>query len=138
MDLKGASLVCNAVAINGAATVYSNSFKMGHIKNLTAMALAGTATTPAIKVQLEVSWQLLSVGGATNYNEGASSIYYVVPDAFPDVFSDIVDKTYHAKGVYPPYAVYGRYKITGLSGNPSDAVITIYNMIQELGRTYGA
>lgn len=133
MDLKSASLVCNAVAVASQATIYSNSFKIGHIKNLTAMAKCATGTTPAVRVQLEVSWKQL-----TSSEEGSSNTNYVVPDAFPDVFSDIVDSTYHAKGVYPPYAIYARYKITGLSGNPSDTTITIYNMIQELGRTYGA
>ncbi len=138
MDLKSASLVCSAVAIASQGTVYSNSFKVGHIKQLSFEAICATSGTPAVRVQLEMSFQALTVGGLTNLNEGASSIYYVVPEGMADVFSDIVDKNYHIKGIYPPYAVYARYKITGLSGNPADTTITIYNMVQELGRTYGA
>ncbi len=138
MDLKQGSLVCNALAVASQSTVRSNSFKIGHIKNLTAEIKCFTNSSPAIRVQLECSFQVLSTGGLTNFNEGASSIYYVVPDAFPDVFSDIVDTNYHIKGITPPYAVYARYLFTGLSGNPADTTITLYNMVQELGRSYGA
>lgn len=137
MEIGKTSLICNSLAVNGVTTVWTNTFKIGFSKNFSIEAVCATSTTPAIKVQLEVSYLQLKGVGA-NQIQGASSIYYVVPDAFPDVFSDIVDTNYHVRGIYPPFAIHARYKISGLVGNPADTTITIYNMLQELGRTYGA
>lgn len=139
MDLKKTSLVANALAVPGVGTpVWTNTFLWGFAKNFSVEVQCATSTTPAIKIELELSFQQLTVSGATNYNQGATSIYYVIPDAFPPIFADIVDTNFHIKGVYPPFAIHGRYKITGLTGNPNDTTVTIYNMIQELGRSYGA
>lgn len=137
MDLKKTSTICTNLAVPGATTVWTLNFNMGYSKNFTCFAQCATATSPMIKVQLEVSFVTASNPNFV-FTQNLSSPYYVVPDAYPDIFSNIVDTNFHAKGFQPPYAYIGRYKITGLTGNPSDATITIYNMFQEAGRTYGA
>lgn len=130
MKMTMTQLVANALAVNGATTVWTNSFKIGNIDNMTVMAKCATATSPAIQIQIEISYKLPST-------EGSSDSNWVIPDAYPDIFSDIVDTTQHAKIFNPPYAKYARYKINGLPGNAADTTVTIYNMIQEMGRTFG-
>lgn len=137
MDLKHGALLANVLPVAGATTVWTNTFKMAHAKNFAVEVVCATSTSPSIRIQLECSIQLLSFGGGTNFNQEATSIYYVVPENFGDIFTNIVDTNYHYKGYQPPYSIHGRFKITGLSGNPSDTTITIWNIMQDLGRTFG-
>lgn len=130
-------LVCSSFLVNGITTVWTNNFRMGFGVNFGIQIQCTSA--PAIRVQLEHSYLDLTDGtlGTTN-QQGLTNSAYVVPDAFPDVFSDIVDTNWHIKSVFPVPAYWCRYKISGLSGNASDTTITIYNTIQEPSKSYGA
>lgn len=130
MNIPKISSLCTNLAVASTGVVWTNAFKWGFASNFSIWIKCATNTSPAIKVELEESW-ILPV------TEGASDSNWVVPDAYPPIFSDIVDTNAHIKGITPVFGKYARYKITGLAGNPSDATVTIKNSIQELGRSYG-
>lgn len=136
MNLGKSSLIANALAVNGVTTVWTNTYRMGPSSNFSVQVKCATSGAPSIRIQLEGSFYDPS-SNTQIFTQGQSSVLYVVPDAMPDIISNIVDTNYHIKGFTPPFVVYGRYKITGLSGNPSDTTVTIYNMAQELARTLG-
>lgn len=131
MNIAKVSKICSGLAVASGAVVYTESFKWGFASNFAIQIKCATSTAPAIKVQLEESY-------TTPVTQGVADSNYVVPDAYPDIFSDIVDTNSHIKSIVPVFGKYARYKITGLAGNPSDTTVTIYNSIQELGRSYGA
>lgn len=130
MNIPKVSRISSLLLVASQATVYTESFKWGFGSNFAIQIKCATGSTPAIRVQLEESYTVPATQGASDTN-------YVVPDGYPDIFSDIVDTNYHIKAIVPVFGKYARYKITGLAGNPSDATVTIYNSIQELGRSYG-
>lgn len=130
MNIAKVSSIATNLAVASQGTVYTNSFKWGFASNFSIWFKCATASSPSIRVQLEESYTEPSTQGSADTN-------WAVPDGFPDVESNIVDTNAHIKGVTPVYGKYARYKITGLSGNPSDTTITIKNSIQELGRSYG-
>jgi hypothetical protein len=132
MYLGGASDVLkydgstNIIPVAGEVTVYTRSFKMSFatffgiwVKSLS------TAGTPNIKVELEESYTTPTTEGS------AETDLYVEPDGFDDIFSEINDALAHIKTISPVPMTYGRYKITGLTGNPADTVVYIKNFLQE-------
>ena len=120
------------VAVSGVTTVWSNPFKLMAATTFGCAVLC-QGTTPQIQVQLEESFVDLKLGG---YTINGSSIYYVVPDAFPDIFSQISDNNWHipAEPVTPIPMYHGRFKVNGLSGNSSDVTVAIVLFRQEPGR----
>lgn len=137
MDLQKVSLLAIALAVPSQSTVYTHAFRMGMSKNFSVQIQCATSTSPSVRMQLEASFYNPSENSKT-FTEGSASALYVVPDAFADIFSNIVDTNYHIKGYQPPFVSYGRFKLTGLAGNAADTTITIYNLVQELSRTNGA
>lgn len=137
MDLGKGSLLANALAVPSQTTVWTNVFRMGMSKNFSIFYQCLTATSPSVRIQLEGSFQD-PANPKFSFTQGASSVYYVVPDAFADIASNVVDQNWHLKGYQPPYIMYARFKLTGLAANPADTTITIYNLVQELSRTFGA
>lgn len=125
--LNGANFkICDAVAVASTAVVYSNSFPMRWVENFGVWIQATSAlSTPSIKIELQESY----VPPAT---EGNSDTNYVVGDGVADVYSNLNDENAHIKTLSPVPMQYGRYKITGLSANPADTVVTIVNFQQEL------
>lgn len=118
--------VCNAVVVASQGTVYSYSFLMKFAESfgvwLQATSVVGT---PSIRIQLEES----AYPPAT---EQSADTNYVVPDGQADVYSNLNDEVVHVKAFSPQPAKYGRYKITGLSGNPADSILTVVNFHQEM------
>lgn len=116
----------NVIAVNAETTVYTRAFPLHKATYFGVHALFTSATgTPNIKVELEESWTLPTTEGS------AETTSYVEPDGFSDIFSAINDEVAHIATITPVPMAYGRYKITGLTGNPADCVGTIYNFLQE-------
>lgn len=117
--------VATALAINGTATVYTNSFKIGFADNFGAMFLASSvSSTPNLKIELEQ-------GDAPPTIEGSSDANYVVADGVGDVYASLTAITVKRRGISPVPSMYGRYKITGNTGNPTDTLINIKNFMQD-------
>lgn len=125
--------IASALAVPSQTTVWTSSFNLEGINSAGVWLQANSVSlgTIALRVVLEESW-------TTPVTQGATDSAYVVPDAFPDVWSDIVDANPHIKQLLPVCMAHGRYKIIGLPGNSSDVTVTMYNNLQELGRSYGA
>jgi len=133
MRLGGATKVYKSdgspdnIVIASTAVVYTHSFPMfsGSFFGVWAK-MTSVIGTPNIKVELEESWSLPTAEGS------AETTLWVEPDGFDDIFAAIADELAHIKTIAPVPMTYGRYKITGLSGNPADTIATIYNFIQEV------
>lgn len=119
------------MAVNGATTVWSNNFRLSNSRSFGCMVVC--TGTPQIQIQLEESWLSL---GRNGYPQGATNIFYVVPDAYPDIFSQITDTNWHvpAQPVTPIPMKYARFKINGLIGNGSNTTVAIGFFRQESGR----
>ena len=119
------------VLVNGVTTVWSNPFKLMASRSF-GCAVVCTGT-PVIQIQLEESFLDLKLGG---YSLNGSSIYYVIPDAYPDVFSQINDTNWHlpSEPLTPIPMVQGRFKVNGLAGNGTTTTVAIVLFRQESGR----
>lgn len=116
----------NVIPVAGEVTVYTMSFPLG-LASFFGIWCRGLSTTgtPNLKIELEQSYKLPTKEGS------AETTSYVEPDGFDDVFSAINDEFAHIKTITPVPMTYGRYKITGLTGNPADTTIQIENFLQE-------
>lgn len=126
--------IANALAVpSQTAGVWTSSFNLEGINSAGVWLQANSPSsgTIAIRVVFEESWN-------TPTTQGIADPTYVVPDAFPDVWSDINDSNPHIKQLLPVCMSHGRYKLIGLPGNAADVTVTMYNNLQELGRSYGA
>lgn len=123
----------NALAVAGVTSgVWTTTFNSGFSTAFGIWIKCSSSSTVAVRVVLEESWISLTLAqqNLTNSN-------YVVPDAFPDIFADIVDTNAHVKALFPVPMRHARYKLIGLAGNSSDTTVTIYTFLQEPGRSYG-
>jgi hypothetical protein len=127
-----ASDVFTGVAVAGTTTVWSNPFKLMAGTSFGCMVLC-QGSGPLIQIQLEESFYDLKLNGQSL--TGSSSLY-VVPDAFPDIFSQISDNNWHlpAEPVTPIPMYHGRFKIIGLPGNGAGVTVFIALFRQEPGR----
>ena len=145
MDIGALDWVCGSIvanagivpvvtgkAVNGQTTVWSNSFKLAYSRNFGCVVLC-QGNSPSIQIQLEESAFDLGTNG---YSQGSSNIFYVVPDAYPDIFSNIQDNYWHLppEGITPIPMMHGRFKINGLVGNGSTVTVAIGLFRQESGR----
>jgi len=126
------SVVANAGAVAGVTTVWSNPFKMMAATTYGCAVLC-QGSNPQIQIQLEESMFDLKLNG---YGLNATNSLYVIPDAYPDVFSQISDNNWHLppEPLTPIPAYHGRFKINGLTGNGSGVTVAIGLFIQEPGR----
>jgi hypothetical protein len=132
MKMIGASVpvvagsgVPGAIAVASTAVVYTKAFEMSMASFHGIFVKADSATgTPDIKIELQESYVLPATEGSADGN-------WVEPDGFADIFEQINDKLAHMKTVTPIPMKYGRYKITGINANPADALVTIYQFMQE-------
>lgn len=108
------------------ATVYTRSFPMflAQFFGIWVKATSGTGT-PNVKIELEEGWSEPTTEGS------AETALFVEPDGFDDIFNPINDQLAHIKTIAPVPMAYGRYKITGLTGNPADTTLSIKNFMQE-------
>ena len=104
------------IAIASTATVYTKSFKFPYGGSFGISAKATSSGTINLQIELEESWK-------EPVNEGVADVYYVVPDGISDIWSAITDSNQHHKAISPVVMRYGRFKITGLTGN--DAATTV-------------
>jgi hypothetical protein len=132
MDIGKIELPCNAKLVNGVTTVWSNSFRLGNSR-VFGCQVQCLGSNPQIQIQLEESYYDL---GLNNIAQGVSDPHWVVPDAYPDIFSLISDNNWHlpAESITPVPMIHGRFKINGLPGNGSNVTVTIYLFRQEAGR----
>jgi len=129
---KGVAPVVTGTLLNGTPnTIWSNTFRLGNSSSFGAIIVC--TGTPVVQVQLEESCFDRGLNGIT---EGAASIYYVVPDAFPDIFPQINDTYFHisSEPVTPIPMTFGRFKVNGLAGNGSNTTVAIGLFRQEPGR----
>jgi len=128
----GVAPVVTGLAVNGATTVWSNPFKL-MASTTFGCAVLCQGSSPQIQIQLEESPFDLKLNG---YALNATNTLYVIPDAYPDIFSQISDNNWHipAEPLTPIPMVYGRFKINGLSGNGSGVTVAIALFRQEPGR----
>jgi hypothetical protein len=113
------------ILVNGTGVVYTKSFKLGNGQYFGMAARAASVIgTGAVKIELEESPLLPTTEGA------AETTRFVEPEGFSDII-DIADELMHVKTITPVPMMYGRYKITGAGGNPTDTIVNIWNFIQE-------
>lgn len=115
-----------SIPVAGEVTVYTRSFPMFLASFFGVWALATSVLgTPNVKIELEE-------GPSEPTTEGAAeTTLFVEPDGFSDIFNPINDEVAHVKTIAPVPMAYGRYKITGLTGNPADTIVKIKNFMQE-------
>lgn len=109
-----------SIAIAGATTVYTHSFKMmayGEFFSIAYRAVS-SASTPDVTIQLEQSW-------AVPTTEGSSDTSYVIPSGMSDIITNLTTELWNMKTLSPIPMPYGRFKITGNSGNAADTVVNI-------------
>lgn len=114
------------IPVASETTIYTRSFPMNKASffGIWIRALS-TLGTPNIKVELEEGPTVPTTEGS------AETTLYVEPDGMDDIFSAINDELAHIDVITPVPMAFGRYKITGLTGNPADTVVYINNFIQE-------
>lgn len=117
----------NIIPIAAEVTVYTKSFMLRWATYFGVWLKAdSTLGTPNLMIELEESYIPPTTEGS------AETGLWVEPDGFANVFDAVADKLAHIKTITPVPMMYGRYKITGLTGNPSDTTITIENFFQEM------
>lgn len=123
----------NALAVSGISNgVWTRTFNTSNLANL-GIWVQCAGDSPQIRIVLEESWIAL-----TDAQQALTNTNYVVPEAFPDVFSDIVDTNPHITSITPVPMKHCRYKILGLAGNSTNTTVTIYTFEQEQPRGYAS
>ena len=114
------------IPVAGETTVYSRSFRLS-MATFFGIWLKATSVigTPNIKIELEEGPVVPTTEGS------AETTLFVEPDGFDDIFSAINDELAHIKTISPVPMAYGRLKITGLSGNPADTLLSAKLFLQE-------
>lgn len=114
------------IPVAGEVTVYTRSFPL-FLAQFFGIWLRATSTTgtPNIKVELQESWSEPTTEGS------AEDSLMIEPDGFDDIFGQVNDENAHIRTIAPVPMCYGRYKITGLTANPADTVVSIKNFLQE-------
>ncbi len=125
--MNGANFkICDSLAVASQGVVYSNSFLMRWVENFGIWVQAtSVSSTPALKIELQESY-------TPPATEGSADLNYVVGDGVADVYTNLADELAHVKSLNPVPMQYGRYKITGLAGNPADTLLTLINFQQEM------
>lgn len=112
--------------------VWTYTFRASNLANL-GVWVKCAGDSPAVRIVLEESYLDLTVAQQTLTNAS-----YVVPEAFPDVFSDVSDTNAHVTSITPVPMKHLRYKLIGLSGNSANTTVTIYTFEQEQPRGYAS
>jgi len=116
----------DVIPVAGEVTVYTRSFPLFKATFFGLFAKATSVTgTPNLKIELEESWDEPTTEGS------AETTLWVEPDGFDDILNPINDQLAHIKTIAPVPMTYGRYKITGLTGNPDDTTLSMKNFLQE-------
>ena len=126
------SAIITGAAVAGQTTIWSNSFNLMASTAFGVMALC-QGNNPQIQIQLEQSFYSLPLNGVA---QGASNSFWVIPDAFPDVFPLIADNNWHiiSNPLTPIPMTHARFKVNGLANNGSGVNVVIVLFRQEPGR----
>lgn len=117
-DILNSSESAN-IAVAGEVTVYSKAFKIAYGEYFSLRYKAVSASsTPSLKIELEVG-----VNDAPPTTEGAVDTNYIEQENATDIESALTTETWKAKSIGPVVSAWARLKITGNSGNPSDAIL---------------
>ena len=116
--------VVDSVVLATTGVIYSKSIdtNMGKFFGIFVKATS-VLGTPNYKIQWETSYKPPDT-------EQIADITFVIPDGMPDITSTTNDEVWHAFSVNPVPGGFGRLKITGVSANPADTIISVYLFIQ--------
>lgn len=114
-----------SIAVAGEVTVYTKAFKLafGEYFGIRYRGVSASGD-PNLKIELEES-------DVVPTSEGVADSNYVEPENMADIESALTTETWHIKSLTPVPMPYGRFKITGNSGNPSDTIVNIKLVQQE-------
>ncbi len=112
------------IAVASTAVIYTKSFKLSFADYFAISYIASSTGTPALKIELEQSFQEPTT-------EGSSDANWVEPENMADIETALATKTMHHKSLAPVTLAYARFKITGGASNPSDTTIAIKVSQQE-------
>ncbi len=119
MKLDGTS----PIPVASTATVYTPHFPLHGADAFGVSILLAGAGDQKVTMELEE-------GMEEPENDEAQSDNFVIPDGFPTVF-DVEDTNLHIKQLTPIPARYGRFKITGKTGNNAATTALIKLFRQE-------
>ena len=129
-NLRGATtpvLLANLspiIVVASTGEVYTKSFPLFNGEYFGVWISIASATGAAdVKVELEESWKEPTIEGSAE-----TSLYQVTDEVSAQIN---VEETANIIKVEPYPMAWGRYKITGISSNPEDTIMTAYNFIQE-------
>lgn len=111
-----------AIAVVSQGVVYTRAFPLYNGEYFGLWVKAASTGTPDYKIDLEESYAQPTTEGAAD-----TSRWQVVQA----ITAQINDKLAHILTVSPKPMAWGRYKVTGISSNPADTVLTMKNFIQE-------
>jgi len=109
-----------AIAVDEEAVVYTRAFDLSKGSFFGIWVLCGSTGTPNVKIELE-----LAPTKPTEAQEGVAATSLFAIKESDVIFDAINDKVAHVDTVSPVPMTWGRYKITGLSGNPADTTVTL-------------
>ena len=129
---RNISTAISVAVASGSTGVWTRNFVISNMSALGVWAKCA-GDSPNVRIVLEESYANL-----TEAEQNLTNSNYVVPDAFPNVFSAISDTSAHIVSITPVPMKYCRYKIIGLSGNSANTTVTLYTFEQELPRGYAS
>jgi len=108
-----------SIAVAGETTVYTKAVLIAWSEYFgLAYRAVASAGSPNITIQIEESWILPGIEGATDTN-------WVIPVGMSDVVTALTAETWQIKTISPVPKEYLRFKITGNSGNNADTIVTM-------------
>lgn len=114
------------IPVISTGVVYTRSFDLRRGLYFGLWALANSAGTPEIKVELE-----LAPEKPTEAQEGvAATTLFAIKDS-DVIYTSINDKVAHVTPVSPVPMSFGRFKLTGIGSNPADSTIKLYLFQQD-------
>ena len=116
--ILGVTKLFDNVLVNGVGVVYSPIYKI-ESNQVCGMWVQATSVllTPDLLIQVQQSWDTTE----TNF---------VIPEACPDVVTNLVTETPRIYTVIPYPMSYLRIMVTGNAGNQIDTLITAYLFLQ--------
>lgn len=114
------------IAVAGVTTVYTKSFKMTFGEYFgVGYYVNSAAGSPDVTIQLEQSWVAPSTEGASDGN-------FTIPVGLSDIVTNLTtEQVWYIKTLSPIAFEFGRFKITGNSGNNADTIVNMKFSKQE-------
>lgn len=106
----------DSVAVAGEVVAYSKAFDLVDVDEFALEYQAACTGNPNIKMELQ---------------QCSDEANWYLPDTMSEVVSSLTNKSPHGVQLSPITVRYMRIKITGLTGNPSDTVISLKLSLQK-------